>query len=68
MINDKTYTMVEPSMVSLGECYNKFTCTLIASVYSYTSISETLRIHQSHQLEKKIRLGFRLSASSSAGR
>ena len=53
-----TYSVVEASMVRLGELDDELSSTLITYVYVHAGFLQPLRVHESHQLEKEIRLSF----------
>jgi hypothetical protein len=51
--------MIKSSMVSLWEGDNKLASTLVASVNTNASSGKPRRVHQRHQLEKKVGLSFK---------
>lgn len=54
----KTDSMIETSMISLGERDHKLPGTLVAGVNANTSLADSLGVHQCDQLEQEVRLRF----------
>lgn len=54
----QTYSVIETRMVGLREGHHKLPCTLVARVDFHAGFLEATRVHESHQLEEQVRLGF----------
>lgn len=63
-----SYPVIEACVVSLRERNDEFTCPLITPINSDTCICHSLRVHQSDQLEEKIRLSLKEVGSFSFDR
>lgn len=50
--------MIKSSVVGLWESDHKLAGSLVASINTNSFSGEPCRVHQSHQLEKKVGLGF----------
>lgn len=55
---DTTYPMIESGVVRFREGHNELAGALVARVYFNTGFLQSPRVHESHELEKEIRLSF----------
>jgi hypothetical protein len=46
--------MIEPGVISLGECNHKLPGTLVAAINPHTLIRQALRAHERDELEEKV--------------